>query len=91
MIVRKQGDWLSARVGDEVLMMSAERGAYIGLSAVGVRVWDLLDTTPSSDDIYAVLEREYSVDGQTCRAEVDAFLVDLAHHRAVAIDPSPGI
>jgi hypothetical protein len=35
MPVRKQGDWPAAEVGDELVMMSAEKGNYIGLSEVG--------------------------------------------------------
>ena len=43
MMVRKQGDWLSAKVGDELVMMSAEKGNYIGLSEVGARIWELIE------------------------------------------------
>ena len=43
-MVRRQGDWLSARVGDELVMMSAEKGNYIGLSEVGARIWDIIET-----------------------------------------------
>lgn len=89
MIVRKQGDWLAARVGDEVLMMSAEQGCYLGLSAVGARIWDLIEAPRSTEDIYAVLEREFVVSPETCRAEVDAFLGDLARRQVIAIDPAP--
>ena len=28
MMVRKQGDWLAAKVGDELVMMSAEKGNF---------------------------------------------------------------
>lgn len=91
MIVRKQGDWLAARVGDEVLMMSAERGLYLGLSAVGARIWDLIETPRSTDDIYDSLEREFVVSPETCRAEVDAFLEDLTRHQAIAIEPAPAV
>ncbi len=44
MMVRKQGDWLAAKVGDELVMMSAEKGNYIGLSEVGARIWELIET-----------------------------------------------
>ena len=44
MTVRRQGEWLSAKVGDELVMMSAETGDYLGLSEVGARIWELLET-----------------------------------------------
>jgi hypothetical protein len=86
MIVRKHGDWLAARVGDEVLMMSATEGRYLGLSEVGAIIWDLIDTPRSTEDIYAALEDEFAVASETCRAEVDAFLRDLAGQRAIVIE-----
>jgi hypothetical protein len=38
MMVRRQGDWLTARVGDELVMMSAQTGDYVGLTEVGARL-----------------------------------------------------
>jgi hypothetical protein len=42
-LVRRKGDWLSAMVGDELVMMSAERGNYLGLTPVGARIWELIE------------------------------------------------
>ena len=46
MMVRRKDGWLSAKVGDELVMMSAEKGNYIGLSDVGARIWELLRASP---------------------------------------------
>ena len=87
MIVRKQGDWLAAKVGDELVMMSAEKGNYIGLSEVGARIWELIDTPQELDAVCAQLQSEYDVTAETCRAEVESFLNELVEHGAVALDP----
>jgi hypothetical protein len=89
MIVKKQGDWLSARVGDELVMMSAEKGNYIGLSEVGARIWELLETPQDVEAVYSRLVDEYEVAPEACRAEVDEFLNELVKHGAIALDPSP--
>ena len=89
MIVKKQGDWLSAKVGEELIMMSAEKGNYIGLSEVGTRVWELLEAPQDLDRLCAQLEREFDVTPEVCRAEVEAFLNELVKHGAVALDPPP--
>jgi hypothetical protein len=86
-VVRRQGDWLSAKIGDELVMMSAEKGNYIGLSEVGARIWDLIETPQPVDSIVARLETEYEVGPETCRAEVQAFLTELSKHGAIALDP----
>jgi hypothetical protein len=87
MVVRKQGDWLSAKVGDELVMMSAEKGNYIGLSEVGARIWEIIDTPQEVDAVCAQLQAEYDVAPEACRAEVESFLKELVQHGAVALDP----
>ena len=89
MIVKKQGDWLAAKVGDELVMMSAEKGNYIGLSDVGARIWELIETPQTLDGLVAALLSEFDVSEEVCRAEVDSFLKELEAHGAVALDPPP--
>jgi hypothetical protein len=90
MMVRKQGDWLAAKVGDELVMMSAEKGNYIGLSEVGARIWELIETPQDVDAICAQLQDEYDgVTPEACRAEVETFLNELVKHGAIALDPPP--
>jgi hypothetical protein len=88
-MVRKQGDWLAAKVGDELVMMSAEQGHYIGLSEVGARIWELLDRPRDLDAVCAQLQEEYDVTAEICRAEVESFLNELVKHGAIALDPAP--
>jgi Coenzyme PQQ synthesis protein D (PqqD) len=88
-IVQRQGDWLSAKVGDELVMMSAEKGNYVGLSEVGARIWELIETPQDVEAVIVRLQQEYEVPAETCRAEVDAFLKELMTHGAVALDPAP--
>jgi hypothetical protein len=89
MLISRHGDWLSAKVGDELVMMSAEKGNYIGLSEVGARVWEIIETPSEFDAICAQLEREYEVDPGVCRAEVETFIYELVKHDAVSLDPPP--
>jgi hypothetical protein len=86
MLVRKNGDWLAAKVGDELVMMSTERGNYIGLSEVGVRIWQLLETPQDVDAICAQLMREYDVPPAACRKEVEEFLAELTKQGAAILD-----
>jgi Coenzyme PQQ synthesis protein D (PqqD) len=88
-IVRRQGDWLSAKVGDELVMMSADKDKYIGLSEIGARIWDLIETPQNVETLLTRLQQEYEVSAETCRAEVGTFLQELKTHGAVALDPAP--
>lgn len=82
-MIERNGDWLAAKVGSELVMMSAAKGNYIGLSAVGARIWELIETPHSVDQLCDTLVAEYEVEPATCRSEVDAFLAKLAEHDAI--------
>lgn len=83
-MIERKGDWLSARVGDEIMMMSPEHGRYIGMNEVGARIWDLIETPQESTAIYAQLQREFAVSSEACEAEVNAFLEEMEKHGAVS-------
>ena len=88
-MVRRDGDWLSATVGEELVMMSPETGNYLGLTKVGRRIWELIEEPRDHGEICAQLEREFEVAPETCRAEVEEFLAELARQGAVVLDPAP--
>ena len=85
MSISKQGDWISAKVGDEIVMMSAEEGKYIGLNDVGARIWEFLDEPQTRDTLDARLLDEFEVTPEECRSEVDTFLAKLAEFRAISL------
>lgn len=86
--IRKSGDWLTAKVDDQLVMMSAAKGSYVGLSRVGARIWELVETPLSVDELCAQLQEEYEVAPEVCRAEVEAFLAEMVKHGAMALDPA---
>ncbi|HEX4695936.1 PqqD family peptide modification chaperone [Sphingomonas sp.] len=85
-MIHREGDWLSAKVGDQLVMMSASEGKYLSLSEVGARIWELIETPKSREDLCATLVTEYDVTPEQCRREVDDFLAMLAKESAARID-----
>lgn len=86
MIIERKGDWLAAKVGDELLMMSADKGHYLGLTEVGARIWELIETRTTLEAVCAQLQAEFDVAPEVCRAEVESFLAELEADNAVSID-----
>lgn len=84
-MIERKGDWLSARVGDEIMMMSPEHGKYIGVNEVGARIWELIETPSDAVTVYAELQREFDVSPEDCKAEVDSFLAEMEKHGAVSV------
>jgi Coenzyme PQQ synthesis protein D (PqqD) len=89
MMVRRQSDWLTAKVGDELVMMSAQTGDYVGLTEVGARIWELLETPQDVAALCSKLREEFEVSAEACRIDVDNFLNELAKHGAIGLDPPP--
>ena len=89
MVLHRKGDWLAAKVGDELVMMSAEKGNYIGLSEVGARIWELIETPQEVEAVCVRLQDEFEVEPEVCRTEVESFLNELVKHGAIALDPPP--
>jgi hypothetical protein len=86
MKIERAGDWLTTRIHRELLMMSASQGVYLALTEVGARVWELLETESSLDQICQALQREFDVASDVCRAEVRLFVEQMADRGLVVID-----
>jgi hypothetical protein len=88
MQVQRQGEWLSAMVGSECVMMSTESGNYISLSRVGARIWELIAQPTSLAALCDQLVLEFDVPPDVCRAEVEAFLDELVKQHAATLVPA---
>lgn len=89
MIFGRSDDWLAARAGDEIMMMNATRGTYLGLNAMGARIWDLLAEPREIDWLCEQLVREFEVSEPVCRSEVQTFLDELINHKAIVVLAAP--
>lgn len=87
-MIERKGDWLSARVGDEIMMMSPEHGKYIGVNEVGARIWELIETPSDVATVCEELQREFEVSPEICKAEVDSFLAEMEKHGAIVLNPA---
>ncbi len=87
-MIRRAGQWMTAQVGDELLMMSPEHEHYIGLTEVGAHIWSLLETPISVDALCARLLAEFDATPEQIRSESEDFLKELAKHGAITLDPA---
>ena len=69
---------VSCDLSDEVVILNLADSVYYGLSAVGARIWTLLEEPRSVDEIRRLLLDEYDIDPQACETQLWALLDDLA-------------
>jgi len=74
---RRESGLMSAAVNDELLMMSVDHGRYFNLNGVGARIWELLAEPVTLTQLVDALVREYAIEAEEARGDVEAFLVDL--------------
>ena len=76
---------LSTRLGDEVVILGLRNSEYYGLSDVGVRIWELLQTPQTLSVIVDTVVAEYDVDRERAAADLITLLEDLQARGLVAI------
>ena len=84
MITRGEG-WLSAWVGQEHVMMSADTGTCISLSETGGRIWELLEQPRSVNALCAALAQEYDAEPSVLREDVIEFVERLRTEQAATV------
>ncbi len=86
-VVGRAGVDHEARIGNELVMLDVEQGAYFGMDAVGTVIWEKLAAPVRVEDLCTALRQEYDVDADTCRREVLAFLETLRRHGLLELHP----
>ena len=55
---------------DSLMMMSVQSGKYFELNPVSKRIWELVDSPKTEEQIIAKLLEEFDVSEEECRADV---------------------
>lgn len=84
-VVARRAEPLTAAVDGELVMLDPRNSRYFGLDSVGHRIWELLERPQSVGALCAALEARFDVTAEACRADVLAFLEQLADAELVDI------
>ena len=76
---------LSTRLGEEIVILGLRDSVYYGLSDVGARIWDLIQTPRTVDEILSALVAEYDVTAPDAADGLDRLLRELETRGLVAI------
>ncbi|HYP07127.1 MAG TPA: PqqD family protein [Bryobacteraceae bacterium] len=73
-ILRPDPQLPSTEIDGEIVLMNCLTDSYYSLSETAAAVWKALKPGASLQSICQTLLREYTVDEETCRRDVSAFL-----------------
>ena len=80
----RSSDLVATDMDGETVMMSIERGEYYGISGVGSRVWDLLESPVTLETIVATVCAEFEVEQAACQTDMEGFLAELCEHELIS-------
>ena len=83
---RKDDHLLVSKLGDDLVMMDIENGAYLSLNKTGRIIWEQIESPAKVRDIIQTLTGLFEVDEEMCKSETFSFLEKLAERKAVEID-----
>jgi hypothetical protein len=83
--VRVAPNVLCRNVGDEAILVNLDTEVYLGLNAVGARMWDVLNGASSIEGAYETLLSEYEVEPRQLRADLEALLGQLLGQKLVEV------
>lgn len=68
-IVRNNDRFLSSMLGNEIVMMDTQNGAYIGLNDVSSTIWNYLENELTAEELVLRLLEEYDINRTDCEQQ----------------------
>ena len=75
--------FLKASVGDNLVLLDMDKGVYVGLDAIGSRIWDRIETPAVVSEICDELAREYAAEPAVIQTDVLKFLNQLSDQKMI--------
>ena len=77
-------DFSARTIGNETIVLSLPTSRYFTITGVGTRLFELLATETSVDELVETVLAEYEVDAATARSDVQRFVDHLRDARLLA-------
>lgn len=87
-LVTRQPGMIEADAAGELVGLHIERGICYGFNATATRIWQMIGTPRTVDELCAALMAEHEVGAAECRADVLALLDMLADEQLVTLSPA---
>jgi hypothetical protein len=80
---------ISSDLEGEAAILNLTSGVYYGLNAVGARIWHLLQTPTTVQDLVSALLDEYDVDRAQCERDLLTLLPQLEAEGLIEVRHDP--
>ena len=76
-VVQRDPDVIAAAAGEDVVMVSIDKGQYYGVSEIAREIWEAIERPKLVSDLIGDLVATYNVDWTLCEKETLLFLEEL--------------
>jgi hypothetical protein len=76
---------ITADLEEDLVMLDIDQGKYFSLNPIGKKIWELLETEASLDEICSKLLLEYDVSMEECTNDVKNHLEELAQLKLIQL------
>ncbi|MBI4613046.1 MAG: PqqD family protein [Planctomycetes bacterium] len=81
---------ISCDLAREAVILHLGTGTYYGLDEVGARIWSLIQTPTTVDEVRRAIETEYEVEPERCERDLIAMFERLAKEGLVEVSEPGG-
>ena len=78
--------FVTAPVNNELMMLNVEQGAYYSLDPIAAKIWELIESPSTVQNIVTTLQTRYAVSLEQCQADVLSFLAKLHENGMILLD-----
>lgn len=80
---------LFREIDGEAVLLGAHDPEVYAMNRVGTRVWRLLETDRTFEDLVAAVRAEFGVDDETARRDLQSFVDDMRQRGFVSVHDEP--
>nr|WP_319573281.1 PqqD family peptide modification chaperone [uncultured Draconibacterium sp.] len=84
-VQRKDDHLIISELGDDLVMMDIENGAYLSLNKTGRIIWEMIGKPVKVEDLIQSLTERFRIDEDVCIPETIGFLSQIAEQKALEI------
>jgi hypothetical protein len=84
-VVQRDPDVIAAAAGEDVVMVSIDKGQYYGASKIAKEIWEAIERPKLVSDLIGDLVATYNVDRTLCEKEILLFLEELLAERLLQV------
>ncbi|MCM2314514.1 MAG: PqqD family protein [Thermoanaerobaculia bacterium] len=90
-VVRASDDQMSARLGDDTVILELQTGTYYGLEGVALQIWSLIQGPKRVAELRDQIVESYDVSSERCERDLIRILGEMLEQKLiVCVDSGVG-